>query len=242
MFNFFRRKKAPFFNPLKVDIHSHLLPGLDDGVASMTESLELIEAFSRIGYEKLITTPHVMSDYYPNKREEILARLEDVRGAAHKKGIQIDLEAAAEYYMDEGFIEKIEKKEQLLTIGHKYVLFETSFMNEPVFLKETLFQLNTNGYYPIMAHPERYMYLFNNDSLVNELINMNVRFQVNLLSLTGYYSKEVRTLARKLLDSGKVSFFGSDCHNLTQFHSLKAVYQKKYMELKPGLEVLNNTL
>lgn len=241
MFNFFR-KKAPPFNPFLVDIHSHLLPGLDDGVTSLEESLTIIQAFKRLGYRKLITTPHVMSDYYPNSSEAILNKLNEVRRELAKRKIQIKLDAAAEYYLDEGFIEKIERKEKLLTFGDRFILFETSFMNEPVFLKDTLFQLNTNGYKPVMAHPERYIYLLNNERLLEELINMNVRFQLNMLSLTGYYSREVRNLAKKLFNTGRVSFLGSDCHNLNQFNALKSVYQQKHLIPKVGFEPLNNSL
>jgi tyrosine-protein phosphatase YwqE len=241
MLNFFRKKKY-LYNPFKVDIHSHLLPGLDDGVATFDEALQLIKAFQNIGYKKLITTPHVMSDYYPNREEDILKKLNQLRQAIKSKGLSIRLEAAAEYYLDEGFIEKIEKKEKLLTFGDRFVLFETSFMNEPVFLKETLFQLNTLGYKPVMAHPERYLYLINNNTLIEELQNMNVRFQLNLLSLTGYYSKDIRTLAKKLIDKGRISFMGSDCHNLNQFASLKRVYQEKILTQKAQFGLLNNSL
>ena len=242
MLNFFRKKRKPLFNPFKVDLHSHLLPGLDDGVATFEEAIQLVKAFQSIGYRKLITTPHVMSDYYPNSEENILKRLNELRHGIKSRGVNIRLEAAAEYYLDEGFIEKLEKKQRLLTFGDRFVLFETSFMNEPVFLKETLFQLNTLGYKPVMAHPERYLYLINNNTLIEELLNMNVRFQLNLLSLTGYYSKDIRILAKKLIERGRVSFMGSDCHNLNQFASLKRVYQKKILTQKALFGLLNNRL
>jgi len=213
--------------PPKVDLHSHLLPGLDDGVRTMDESMEIIEKFHAAGYRKLITTPHIMSDYFDNNRKIIYDRLEEVRSEIKKHRIQIDLHAAAEYYLDEAFIEKLNKNEPLLTFGDNYVLFETAFMNEPIFLKDAVFKMNTSGYKPVFAHPERYLYLARKPSLVQELLNMNVLFQLNILSLKNYYSKEVRKFAQKLLKLNSIRFAGSDCHNLQQFNSFQMALESR---------------
>ncbi len=231
------------FNPFRVDIHSHLLPGLDDGVKTMEESLKILQMFSIRGFKKVITTPHVMSEYFNNSNESILSALNELRKAAHTAKLNIRIDAAAEYYLDEFLIQKLENKESLLTFGrNQYLLFETSFMSEPVFLKEAIFMMNTNGYVPVLAHPERYFYLFGKNDLLKSLVNMNVHFQLNLLSLTGYYSIQVKRFAKKLVDSGAVRFVGSDCHNLAQFESYaKGLNSKVLKNIEIG-NVLNNTL
>ena len=231
------------YNPFKVDIHSHLLPGLDDGVKTMEESLKILQLFSMRGFKKVITTPHVMSEYFNNSNETIIDALNALRKAAHDANLNIGIEAAAEYYLDESLIQKLENKESLLTFGrHRYLLFETSFMNEPVFLKEAIFMINTNGYIPVLAHPERYFYLFGKNDLVKSLVNMNVHFQLNLLSLTGYYSVQVKRFAKKLIESGAIRFVGSDCHNLTQFESYSKGLNSKVLNNIEFQNVLNNTL
>lgn len=235
------KKHTPQLPP-KVDLHSHLLPGLDDGVRTMDESVEIIEKFYLLGYRKLIITPHIMSDYFPNNRKIIYDRLEELRSEILKHGIKIDLHAAAEYYLDETFIEKLNKNEPLLTFGDNYVLFETAFMNEPVFLKDAVFKMNTSGYKPVFAHPERYLYLSRKPSLIQELLNMNVLFQLNILSLRNYYSKEVRKFAQKLLQMNCIRFAGSDCHNLQQFKSFHTALESREFSQIKASDLLNNQI
>ena len=126
MFSFFKKSKEKVILP-KVDLHSHLLPGIDDGVQTLEESIDLISNFSKLGYEKLITTPHIMSDFYANTPEIINAKLKEVRQAVSQAGLSIQIEAAAEYYFDENFIDLVESKKGLLTFGDNYVLFEIGF-------------------------------------------------------------------------------------------------------------------
>ena len=158
---FTKRNKEPDypavsdFSSVAVDIHSHLIPGIDDGVKSMEESIDMIKAFASLGFKRLITTPHIMSDYFKNTPEIILGGLELVRSAVKKEGIDITIDAAAEYYLDEFFIQKL-KKEKLLTINNKYLLFEISYINPPDYLLGVVFDIIVNGYTPILAHPERY--------------------------------------------------------------------------------------
>ena len=161
MFGIFKRKKTHITLPVWVDIHSHLLPGLDDGVKSVEETVYILKMLKRLGYKKVITTPHVMSDHYPNQTSDILSKLAYVKEEIVKKNINIKLEAAAEYYLDENFIQKIDSRQDLLTFGKNYLLFETSFFNKPAFLEEAIFNMNAQGYQPVLAHPERYGYLQN---------------------------------------------------------------------------------
>lgn len=214
----FLKKKNPVEIPfdlswLQVDMHSHLIPGIDDGSKSMEESISLLSRLASYGLRKVITTPHIMSEYYRNTPEIISMGLEDLRKAAKNHGISLEIEAAAEYYMDEIFLEKIKSGDELLTFGDRYILVETGFINKPQMLLDIIFHLEMAGYKPILAHPERYQYLLVDKKLQDELIERQLIFQVNLLSLTGFYSKGVKEFAEMLLERNAVSFLGTDCHN-----------------------------
>ena len=195
-----------------VDVHSHLLPGIDDGAQNMEESIEMIRRFVDMGYTKLVATPHVMSDFYRNTTETILAKRDEVREALVAEGIDIAFDAAAEYYLDEGLVDKLRNKEPLLTFGDNYLLFETSYMNASANLVQAVFMMQSQGYKPVMAHPERYTYWFGKFDKIREVWEKGVHMQVNLMSLTGYYSKPSKEIAEKLIDENMVSFVGTDCH------------------------------
>jgi len=243
VFNWFRKtKSSKISNPLQVDIHSHLLPGLDDGVKTLEESAEIIQRFIALGYQKLITTPHVMSDSYRNTSEGILAKRDELVTYLNKTNVQIEVEVAAEYYLDEVFMKKIEQGIPLLTFGDKYLLFETNFMTEPLNLKEFIFTASTKGYKLVLAHPERYIFLQHDFKKIEDLINRGVYFQLNTSSLTGYYSKEAQRAAQKLVDRGWVHFLGSDCHSHQHINLLQQVQSNRYYQKALTLPLLNNSL
>lgn len=208
---------------LQADMHSHLIPGIDDGSKSMEESLELIQRLSGYGLKKIITTPHIMSEYYRNTPEIINMGLEDLKKAVAKENIPVEIQAAAEYYMDEIFLDKVKNGEELLTFGDNYILVETGFINRPQMLLEIFFHLEMAGYKPIFAHPERYQYLFSDKQLLQDLIDRKTIFQINLLSLTGFYSKQVKDFAETLLEKANVQFFGTDCHNARYLDMLETL-------------------
>jgi len=220
MFGLFDKSRPIPQLPFRVDLHSHLLPGLDDGVKSIEETIYIMKALRKLGYRKVITTPHVMQDHYPNTDEEIVVRASEVRKKLAQHRINMGFEAAAEYYLDEQLVEKLTRGEKLLTLSKNLLLFETSFINKPAFLEEAVFNMNTNGYQPVLAHPERYVYLQSNTKLIEKLKNMNVLFQLNLLSLFGYYSNDVKKTAQKFLKMRVIDFVGSDCHNALQVDEL----------------------
>lgn len=238
----FSKKKS--FNGLlsTTDLHSHLLPGIDDGVQSIEESLDVIRGFVNLGYKKLVTTPHVMHDFYKNDATIILSKLEEVRNAVAKESLTIELEAAAEYYLDEYFLTLISSNKKLLTFGDNYVLFELSFMTKPLTIKEAVFSMQTNGYKPVLAHAERYLYYHDNIEHLEELSNNGVLLQLNLLSLSKYYSKAVKKMATKLLDLGLVSFIGSDCHNSKQLIAVAEVLNSSAMNPLKDQNLLNKYL
>jgi tyrosine-protein phosphatase YwqE len=242
MFGLFKKTPKNSKLPLLVDIHSHLLPGLDDGVKSVEETIYILKTFIDLGYQKVVTTPHVMSDHYPNSRDGILTKLAEVNEQIVKLGLKIKLEAAAEYFLDETLLSQLARKEPLLSFGSKYLLFETSFLNKPVFLEEAVFNMNAQGYKPVLAHPERYAYLQGNRPLIEKLKNMNLFFQMNMLSLTGFYSPEVKKLAKEMLSAGIIDFVGSDCHNAYQADEIAGKALKKHANDFASPHILNRTL
>lgn len=216
---------------LKTDIHSHLIPGIDDGSDSLESSLEMVRKLVGLGYERLITTPHIMSDGYPNGPDNILKGLEKLRQAIKEEGISVEIEAAAEYYLDEIFEGQIET-EELLTFGgeKKYLLFETSYMSRPLSLETVIFKLKTQGYQPVFAHPERYRFFWEEKGAdqIEEIRDLGVLLQVNIGSLAGTYSRRAGALAKKLLQRDLVDFLGTDLHRQQQIPSLlKALDQSK---------------
>ncbi len=225
-----------------VDVHSHLLPGIDDGVKNYDEALDILRKMSKMGYQKVITTPHIMHDFYPNTPEIISKQLHFLRAKTEAADIDIDLEAAAEYYLDEHFIQMIDESKPLLTFGDNYVLFEMSFLNEPAFMREGIFKLISAGYRPVLAHPERYVFIQNKPEILDELMERGTLLQLNTISLTGYYSREARRLAEALVDEQKISFIGTDCHNARHLQAMSETIDQKYFEKVLNLPLLNNFL
>ena len=145
------------FSILKTDIHSHFIPGIDDGSPNMETTISLIKEMQQLGFKKVITTPHVMSDFFQNSSETILNGLADVRAELKTQNINMEIDAAAEYYIDYDFEQKI-GKEKFLTFGDNYLLVELSFMEAPKNFYNIIFKLQLEGYKVVLAHPERYNY------------------------------------------------------------------------------------
>lgn len=209
----------------KTDMHSHLIPGIDDGAPDLQTSISLIKGLRSLGFQKLITTPHVMSDLYKNDSETILRGRDQVIDELRKQNMNIGFEAAAEYYLDDHFEKLIEKKD-ILSFGDNYVLFELSFLSEPASLMRAAFNLQMAGYKPVLAHPERYNYWHDKPDRLNELSEKGLLLQVNLNSLAGIYSPKVKKIAEYMADQDIVDFIGSDCHNM---HHLDATFHASRM-------------
>ena len=206
---FKNNKKIPYH--YLVDVHSHLIPGIDDGSQSMKESIFLIKSLKDLGFKKLIITPHTMSHRFPNTSQIILLGLQKLKAEIKKQNIDIEIEAASEYYLDEHFSDLLTKRD-LLTFGDNYLLFEMSFALKPVNLEAIVFKIITAGYKPVLAHPERYLFMHRDLDLYAQLKELGVLFQLNLNSLSGYYSKPVQIIAYKLIKNGWIDFIGSDTH------------------------------
>jgi protein-tyrosine phosphatase len=215
MFEFFKKKnKTPEFDfkTIGIDMHSHILPGIDDGPPTVKESVLLVKRLMDLGFKKLIATPHIMADYYRNTPETINNALDTLREELVKQQIDISIEAAAEYYLDETFETKIDKG-NLMTMGNNYLLFELSYINYPNNIKEIIQKINDKGYKPILAHPERYPYLYGSVDNFYKIREFGCYFQLNTISLTGYYGKQTQKVAEELVENMMIDFIGSDMHH-----------------------------
>jgi protein-tyrosine phosphatase len=227
---------------LGADMHSHLIPGIDDGAENMEQSLVLIHSLYDLGYKKIITTPHIIADYFKNTPEIIRNGLDKVKAAVAQAQIPVKIEAAAEYLYDESFQKKY-LTEELLTFGNKYILIECSAFVPPFNFYQVLWDLRLKGYNPILAHPERYGYWHDDFEHYVALKDREILFQVNLPSLSGYYSPQVRKIAEKLIENNMVEFTGSDLHNMeTVLQVDKSRYSPYLEKLYNSGKLLNNTL
>jgi len=228
------------FSVVGVDLHSHLIPGIDDGAKDLDDSVTIIKELINQGFSKIITTPHIMSDLYKNTPETIHSGLEILKRRLANDNIEIDISAAAEYYVDYDFEQRI-GNEKFLTFGEKYILIEFSFLEAPRNMYDIIFKLQLEGYVVVLAHPARYQYFDLKD--YESLINRGVLFQLNLLSLIGYYSNQVKTNAKLLIDNKFVSFVGTDCHNLNHARLYpKCMISKSWHELVNSGTLINSKL
>lgn len=244
LFNRFKSKEEiePVdFSVLGADMHSHLIPGVDDGAKTMDDSLLLIKGLYELGFRKLVTTPHIMSDYYRNTPEIILEGLERVREAVKEEGLNMQIDAAAEYYIDDGFVKKLEEG-PLLTFGNKYLLVEVSYMNPPDSIHSIIFQAQTQGYRVVLAHPERYPYWYRDLDQYRKFYDMGVTLQLNLNSLSGYYGPDARHIAEKLIEADLIGAVGTDMHHTRHLEALKHTTREKLLHLLMERPLLNREL
>lgn len=206
--------KKTSLSHIGLDLHSHLIPGIDDGVETIEQSVEMLSRMQALGIKKAVTTPHVMWDCYKNTPEIILKGLEEVRIAAHNAGLTIQVDAAAEYFIDEHFTEMLSKGEQILTLPDNRVLVELPYSTPLINTSETLFYIIEKGYRPVLAHPERYTYYHSDPSIYKRLCDQGCELQVNALSLGNYYGENVYKMAIYLLKHGLITFLGTDAHRL----------------------------
>ena len=240
MFNFFKRKSTglelPAVLPFHTDIHSHILAGIDDGSPDIETSLTLVKGLYDLGIRKTIATPHVIADLYRNTPETINEALATLQAATREAGINIEIGAAAEYMLDDYFLKLLKDNEPLLTIHNKIILTEQSYASPSGNLNEIAFEIMKNGYRPIMAHPERYFYYHDKYAEFGHLKDMGFLLQVNVLSLTGQYGKQVTKAAKYLFDNDLADLVGTDMHHtrhlgiLQNPESLALIH--KYMERK----------
>jgi len=242
MFYFFNRKKF-LIDYLEgfVDIHNHILPGIDDGAKTVEESVELIKAFSDFGVRRFIATPHIMHNYYPNDRGTITNSLNLLKSALMAANLKdISIEASAEHMIDDNF-ENILDNKGVMPLKANYLLVEMSYLQPPINFDEAIIKTAAKRFYPVLAHPERYGFLHHNMRKYNQYKEHGILFQMNLLSLGEYYGKEVPKVAAELLEEGHIDFLGSDVHNISQLNSLKNLTVSRKM-LEQLLPIISNTI
>lgn len=194
------------------DFHSHILPGVDDGVQTMEESLAILREYESLGVQAVWLTPHIMEDI-PNTTAHLKARFSELQ-AAYTGSVRLHL--AAENMLDNLFRERLERNDVLpIGEGGVHLLVETSYFNPPMDLGNILLQIKAKGYYPILAHPERYVYMERKD--YQQLKNMGVKFQLNLPSIAGMYGNRIKKKALLLLNEKAVAYTGTDIHNYNIF-------------------------
>lgn len=237
MIHFFRQNKPLLSDIIPdnfIDIHSHLLPGIDDGAPTIADTTTLISGLEKMGFKKFITTPHVMGDVWKNTRDGINGKLASTVSELDIPNIDNRLKAAAEYMMDAEFWELF-KREPLLCLKENYVLVEISYLNPPIQLYDILFELQVAGYQPILAHPERYNFYHELSlSHYKKLKKAGCLFQLNMLSATGYYGERVAKTADLLLKANLIDYIGSDVHHERHLEFIgKKIVLKNYEYLTP---------
>lgn len=245
MFSIFKRKpkETTDLGWLQTDLHAHLVPGIDDGAPDVVTSLELIRGLRSLGFTNLIATPHIFWEIYPNTPEIITAASGELQQKMAEEKLQIPFKAAAEYYIDEHFDSELKAKKPLLTIKDNLVLVEFSMLTAPFDLQELLFEMQVQGYQPLIAHPERYIYLRNNKEFYDELKNWGCLFQLNLMSIAGHYGRAVQELAAYLIQKEAYDYAGTDLHSARHLQVLQHLAASPlYESLKKSGMLKNHTL
>ncbi|MDR0790628.1 MAG: hypothetical protein LBO06_07515 [Bacteroidales bacterium] len=239
----FKTKKAQGlsdFSALKTDIHSHLIPGIDDGSQDMDTSLLLLQELQNLGYRKVITTPHVKNEVFPNDVNKLEDLANNVRKAAAQKGLAIEIEVGAEHLVDEDFHKRISEG-LFKTFGDNYLLIELPFMYVPFGVNEYLFDLQCKNYKVILAHPERYLYWAEDKRQFADLKDRGIIFQSNINSFTGYYGRQEYNLVKWFAENNMIEMLGSDTHGIRHIEVLhKALSSPLLAGLVNSGKIINN--
>lgn len=243
MWNLFKKNTSPAesydFMHIAQDIHSHLLPGIDDGSPDVDTSIELLKALSAAGITRFICTPHVIGDLYRNTPSTINRALQLLQEACVRNNVPVEISAAAEYMMDDYFMELLRKKEPLLTLTKNHVLTELSYATAPGNLEKMAFELSVNGYHPLMAHPERYFYYHKDYQAYHRMKELGFLLQVNLLSITGYYGKGVAKAAKYIIENNLHDFVGTDLHHSRHLDALTSPRSRELLHSLLGDKIYN---
>lgn len=238
MFDFFHKKSKPEKLWFSTDIHCHVLPGIDDGSPDVETSVEMVGRMQQWGIERIFASPHVTYGTFPNTVETVGAACAELQQALDSRGNTVKLGNSAEYRIDDLFMEHLEAGD-LMTLPGNVLLIENSFMQEPWNLDQLIFDLQVKGYRPILVHPERYSYYYARKDRYEALRNTGVMFQVNLLSLAGYYGKQEKRIAEMLIEKKLVGYLGSDAHRVAHADVIDTyLASKDYLRHRAALEGL----
>ncbi|MCX2586531.1 tyrosine-protein phosphatase [Pedobacter sp. MR22-3] len=244
MFGLFKKKKiVPEFNfsTIGVDMHSHIIPGIDDGAKTLHDAILLAKRFKALGFKKLIATPHIMADYFRNTPDTINRGLDILRKGLSDVQLNLEVDAAAEYYLDETLEKKVKQKE-VLTFGKEYLLFELSYINAPPNLFSFIKIIQDVGYQPVLAHPERYPYFNHSIESLHQIRETGCQLQMNSIALTGYYGSGAKKAAEEMVENHLVDFIGSDMHHLKHAAALEQSLNTPLMQRLLSQHQLNNAM
>jgi tyrosine-protein phosphatase YwqE len=242
MVTWFHKKKfvADYLEGL-VDIHNHILPGIDDGAKTVEESIALIKAFDELGMQHFIATPHIFPALYPNNSETIRkAHQQLMEALLEQRMTQVSIVPSAEHMIDDSFDELL-SQEGVMPLKDGFLLVEMSYLQPSLNFNEAIVQITQKGLTPVLAHPERYMYLHQTPYKYREYKQKGILFQLNMLSLGPYYGKDVQKMARQLLEDGMIDFIGTDTHSLKHLKAISEI-QIKEKEADRLLPVIQNTI
>ena len=226
MFNFFSKRREPQKLFFSTDIHCHVLPGIDDGSPDAPTSAQLIERMQQWGITRIFASPHVAYGTFPNPPDTIAASLALLKENLAARNNDIFISNSAENRIDDTLMQNLEDG-TVLTLPGKRILIENSFMQEPWNLDQLIFDLQVKGYSPILVHPERYSYYYSKKDRYEALHSAGAAFQVNLLSLAGYYGRNEKHFAEFLIDRGLVDYLGSDLHRHTHADAIDTYLSSK---------------
>ena len=244
LFGIFKHNKEQVKLFYNTDIHCHILPGVDHGSRNIEDSLEMLRAEMEMGINRVILTSHVTAVTFENTRESLMDAFLKLKDAVTDAGLDIDLYLSAEYRMDEYF-DREYAADHLIPMPGKHILLENSFQQELMNLNELLFDMQVKGYKTILAHPERYSYYSHRRKRYEELHNAGARFQINILSFTGYFGEEARDSALWFARNGMIDYLGSDMHNIKHAHIIMDyINSKEWRKLGPEIAqtVKNDTI
>lgn len=241
MFNFFSKKQTYDLKFLSLDMHSHLLSGVDDGCPNAQVSIQCIEALQELGIQKFYTTPHVFAEMYPNTPTNLRKEEAEWRAEleAKKPGVSEKIQLAAEYMLDDDFKRHV-KEEGVMELPDRHILIEMSYQFERKDILDQIFNLQISNYRPILAHPERYLFYHATPKTYKEIKNKGCLFQLNLLSLTGYYGSGIKKVALNLLKEGMIDFVGTDVHHMKHIHAIQSFARENQVEKMLGGNPIKN--
>jgi protein-tyrosine phosphatase len=252
-FSFLNRKtelpaaRSRPLTPIRVDVHAHLLPGLDNSATRLEASVRMARGLVEAGIARVVTTPHVMQGYYDNTLERISEARQELETELRKRNIPLELDIAAEYYAGQELLATVEQPQHpLLTFGARgrrpYLLLETGLLQEPDELEPLVTSLLARNITPLLAHPERYLYLQRNFERAIELFRLGLHFQVDWQSFHAGEERSVRALAERLVDYRMVSFAGTNLRSAEQLPRLREAARQPYFRLMTEIGLQNNQL
>lgn len=236
MFGIFKKKEEKKvkidWSKIGLDFHSHLIPAVDDGSSSIEETIEILTFKKSLGYKHIYTSPHIMGEGFKNTKQDLKQKYNDFINDERYIALNIKFNLIAEYFLDEEF-EVLLENDDLLTFGNKYILIETSMNYDFPFVKNYIYKLIKKGYNPILAHPERYKYIFTDKNYIDlyeSYKDLGCEFQLNLFSLVGLYGEKIKTVAEGLISNNLYDYVSSDIHKAGQLKLYEELNKSIFLE------------